>query len=158
MADKHLGLFSGRAGSEAIQRNAIADEDVFIGDPVIGVAPPAGERDARVEPNNAQGVAILGIVVDGDQKGLYDDGLRGDTEKSAAAGEAVKLVTKGRAKARVKGDGTAIAINDKLTLSGTEGHLEKAASGDEIGAVALDAAVGADDFILVEVDNQGILA
>ena len=155
MVDKHLGLFSGRAGSEAIVRNAIADEDIFIGDPVIFVAPPAGERDPRVEPNAAQGVAIAGIVVDGDQKGLYDDGLRGATEKVAAAGEAVKLVTKGRVKARVKGDGTAIVLGEKLTLSATEGHLEKAIAQDEIGAVALDTSSGADDFILVEVDNQG---
>ena len=157
MVDKHLGLFSGRAGSEAIVRNAIADENVFIGDPVIHVAPPAGERDARIEPNNVQGAKIAGIVVDGDQKGLYDDGLRGDTEKVAAAAEATKLVTKGRAKARVKGDGTAIAISDPLTLSATEGHLELAIAGDEIGAIALDAATGADDFILVEVGNQGIV-
>ena len=155
MVDKHLGLFSGRAGSEAIVRNAIADEDIFIGDPVIFVASPAGERDARVEPNNSQGVAIAGIAVDGDQKGLYDDGARGASEKVAAAGEAIKLVTSGRCKARVKGDGTAIVLGEKLTLSATEGHLEKAIAQDEIGAVALDAATGADDFILVDVNTQG---
>lgn len=157
MVDKHLGLFSGRAGSEAIVSNRIADEDVFIGDPVIHVAPPAGERDARIEPNAVQGAKIAGIAVDGDQKGLYDDGLRGDTEKVAAAAEAIKLVTKGRAKARVKGDVTPIVIGSPLTLSGTEGHLEVAIVSDEVGAIALDAATGADDFILVEVGNQGVL-
>ncbi len=156
MADKHLGLFSGRAGSEAIVRNAIADEDIFIGDPVIFVTQPAGEREPRVEPNNSQGVAIAGIAIDGDQKGLYDDGLRGATEKVAAAGETIKLCTKGRCKARVKGDGTTITLGEKLTLSATEGHLEKAIAQDEIGAVSLDDAItGASDFILVEVGNQG---
>ena len=158
MVDKHFGLFSGRAGSEAIVRNAIADEAIFIGDPVVFVNQPAGERDPRVKPDNTPGAAIAGIVVDGDQKGLYDDGLRGATEKVADAGEAVKLVTKGRAKARVKGDGTQIDLNFKLTLSATEGHLEKAIALDEIGAISLDNGItGADDFILVEVGNQGAI-
>lgn len=157
MTDKYLGLFSGRAGSEAIVRNVIVDEATYVGDPVILVAAATGERDARVEPNDTQGAQAVGIIVDGDQKGQYVDGARGSDELAANAGEAAKLVTKGRCKARVDGSTANISVGDKLTMDGVDGQLEKADTGDNVCATALQASTAWQDLILIDVNPEGVL-
>ena len=157
MTDKYPGIKRGAVGSEALTINRIADEAISIGSPVIKVSPGTGELDVRVEPTNSQGSALVcGVVVDGDNRGIYGGS---DENSASAAGEAVVVCVKGRCKVRVDGStGTsAIAIGDALTCDGADGFAELAASGDVVFGRALQASTGYGDYILCEVDLEGIL-
>ena len=157
MADKYPGIKRGPTGSEAITINRIADEAISIGSPVIAVAPATGELDVRVEPNASAGVAtVVGVVVDGDNRGTFGGS---DENSASAAGEAVSVCTKGRCKVRVDGStGTsAISIGDGLAVGATDGYARQAVTGDFVFAKALQASTVFGDFILCDVDLEGIL-
>jgi uncharacterized membrane protein len=140
--------------------NVIANEAITMGSAVSLVAAPATELLPRVEETDAQGEESYGIVVGGDADGVYGTGAAAtdDTTRAAsAAGDAVVVVTRGRCLARVKGDGTAIAIGTKLTAAAGAGVLEPAAAADLVIATALQATTAAADIIAVDVDPIGVL-
>ena len=155
MTDQFPGLSKG-AFPGADTQDAVADEAIIVGSPVIEVAPPAGELEPRVEPNDTAGVYGAGIVVDGDNRGIYD-GVGALGQAATGAGEAVTLCIRGYCKARVDGTGTPIVIGSPLTISTTDGTLIVAVATNEVLARARQPSTLANDFILVEVTKEGIL-
>ena len=154
MTDLYPGIFDGAVDESAVVINAIADEAITIGSPVILVAAGTGEQAPRVEPNDTQGAYCFGVCVGGQANGTYG----GSSETAAsAAGEAVKVCISGRCKVRVNGSTGAISIGSKLTLDAVDGIAEVAAASDEVFARALQASTGASDFILCNVDQEGIV-
>ena len=157
MADLYPGLENGSidggtAGSIVVE--AVADEAIDLGSPVILVAAGTGERLPRVEPTSTQGAAIFGVVVAG-----VKDGTFSGTDPSAAdaAGEAVSVCIFGRCKVRVNGATGAISVGSKLTADAVDGFAEVAAAADEVFGRALQASTGAEDFIACIVNQEGIL-
>jgi hypothetical protein len=155
MTDKYTGLYDG-ALPEAIVINAIADEAIEIGSPVIAVAAGTGELEARVEPTTDGTLWIRGVVVGGDANGIWVDGTTtNDGSAASAAGQAVKVCTRGRCKVRVDGStggaNSNIAIGDPLSAGGTDGVAQRAQTSDTIFARALQTSTGSTDAILCEV-------
>lgn len=162
MTDKALGIFDGAAGAEALVVNYIADEAIEIGAPVIPVAAGTGEIYPRVEPTTDGTLAIVGVVVGGDNNGIWVDGTTAnDGEAASAAGESVKVCTKGRCKVRVDGStggaNSNIAIGDPLSCSGNDEVAQRAVSGDFVFGRALQTSTAFTDAILCEVTLEGIL-
>ncbi len=154
MTDLYPGIYDGAVDEAATVINAIADESITIGSPVIYVAAATGELAPRVEPNATQGARAYGVCVGGQDNGTYG----GSSEVAAsAAGEAVKICISGRCKVRVNGSTSAISIGSKLTIDAVDGIAEIASSADEVFGRALQASTGASDFILCMVDGEGIL-
>ena len=79
--------------------------------------------------------------------------------RTNAAGQAVVVVTQGRCKARVSGDGSSVVtVGDPLTQSAISGVLEFATTGDTIIAFALaDVGAGDIDMIAVDVQRGGVI-
>lgn len=159
MTDQYTGLENGTvdggvAGSIVIE--AIADEAVDIGAPVILVAAGTGERLPRVEPNNTQGAHAFGVVVAGVKDGTFSGS---DQSAADAAGEAVSVCVLGRCKVNVDGSvGGNIAVGSKLTLSDTaDGLAEVAAASDEVFGRALQASTANGDTIVCFVNSEGVL-
>jgi hypothetical protein len=153
MTDKYAGLFDGAIDERAYVINAIADEQITIGSPVIIVTPGTGELLPRVEPTAVQGAFIYGICVGGDANGTYG----GTSEIAGEAGDAVKICVNGRCKARVDGSIRAISIAGPLTASSTDGVAEDCTTGDICFARALQPSTFSTDFIAVHVDQEGVL-
>jgi len=162
MTDKYPGLFDGAADSSAIVINAIADEAIEIGSPVISVAPATGEIAPRVEPTATNG-HVSGVVVGGDANGIWVDGTTtNDGSAASAAGEAVKVVTRGRCKVRVDGStggvNSNIAIGDPLCAGDVDGVAKLCVTaGDIVFGRALQTSTAVQDAILCEVTLEGIL-
>jgi len=162
MTDNYPGLFDGGADAGAIVINAIADEAIEIGAPVIPVPAATGEKSPRVEPTTDGTLAVVGVVAGGDNNGIWVDGTTAnDGEAASAAGEAVKVVTHGRCKVRVDGStggaNSNIAIGDPLSCSGTDEIAQRAVAGDFVFGRALQASTAFTDAILCEVTLEGIL-
>ena len=162
MADLYPGLYDGASRPDATVTNLIADEAILIGSPVIPVAPGTGELDVRVEPTTDGTLAVEGVVVGGDNNGIWVDGTTtNDGNAAAAAGESVKVVTRGRCKVRVDGStggaSSNIAIGDPLSCAGTDGIAQRAVTGDYVFGRAKQASTAATDAILCEVTLEGIL-
>lgn len=160
MADLYPGLFDGAADSSAMVINAIADEAIIIGAPVISVAAATGELSPRVEPTVTGTLAIAGVVVGGDANGIWVDGTTANDENAAdAAGEAVKIVTRGRCKVRVDGStggaNSNIAIGDPLSAGGSDEVAQRSQTSDFIFGRALQASTASTDAILCEVTLEG---
>jgi hypothetical protein len=156
MTNLYTGLSTGPIDADANVINAIADEAIHIGDPVILVAAGTGELLPRVEPNGTQGAFCYGVVVDGDGDGRYDAGARGTSELvAAAAGDTVVVCTRGRCIVRVNGSTAAILMASKLTLDAVDGKAELGVAADEIFARALQAATGNEDLIACDVQREG---
>jgi hypothetical protein len=156
MVNNYTGLSTGPIDADANVINAIADEAIHIGDPVILVAAGTGELLPRVEPNATQGAFCYGVVVDGDGDGRYDAGARGTSELvAAAAGDTVVVCTRGRCLVRVNGDSAAILMASKLTIDAVDGFAELGVAADEIFARALQATTGAADLIACDVQREG---
>lgn len=161
MTNLFLGLARGPIDHEASSViNAIANEQIDMGNAVKLVAAPSLELLPRVENGDTQGEFIYGIVVGGDADGIFGDGsasvddlTRAVLANQPAAKSGVVVLTQGRGLARVTGT---IAIGDNLTQSATVGVLEVAASGDIVVARALQASTG-NDIIAVDVQRAGIL-
>lgn len=157
MADKAGGIFDGAAGAEALVINATANEALKIGSPVIYVTAAAGEIFPRVAHPAANTEAMIGVVVGGDNNGIWDDGtLTNDGEAAAAAGEVVKVCISGRCKVRVDGAVAAIVINDKLEGADADGVARKAQLTGFAFAIALQASTADTDAILCQVYPMGI--
>lgn len=160
MTDNYPGLFDGAADSSAMVINAIADEAIEIGAPVISVAAATGELSPRVEPTAVGETPIAGVVVGGDANGIWVDGTTtNDGNAASAAGEAVKVVTRGRCKVRVDGStggaNSNIAIGDPLSASPTDEVAQRSQTGEFIFGRALQATTGVEDAILCEVTLEG---
>ncbi len=162
MTDKYKGLFDGAARPDQIVINAIADEAIKIGSPVVPVAAGTGELDARVEPETDGTKYVAGVVVGGDANGIWVDGTTtNDGDAASAAGQAVKLCTRGRCKVRVDGStggaSSNIAIGDPLSISGADGIAQRAVASDFVFGRALQTSNAFTDAILCEVTLEGIL-
>jgi len=152
MTDLYPGLFDGAIDQEAYVVNAIADEQITIGSPVILVAPGSGEQLPRVEPTDgAISDVIYGVCVGGDLNGTYG----GSSEIVAEAGDAVKICVNGRCKVRVDGSGTPIAIGSPLSATTTDGVAVIAIATAHIFARAQQVSAST-DFIACFVDQEGI--
>ena len=161
MTDKYSGLYDGAADSAALVINAIADEAIEIGSPVIAVAAATGELAPRVEPTTDGTLFIVGVVVGGDANGIWVDGTTAnDGSAASAAGESVKVCTTGRCKVRVDGStggaNSNIAIGDPLSAS-IDGVAQRAVASDFVFARALQTSTAVQDAILCEVTLEGIL-
>lgn len=161
MTNLFSGLARGPIDHEASSViNAIANEQIDMGNTVKLVAPPSLEILPRVENGDTQGEALYGVVVGGDADGIFGTGAAStdDTTRATLTGASISessvvVVTQGRALARVTGT---IAIGDKLTQSATVGVLEVASASDEIIAVALQDSTGS-DIAAVDIQREGIL-
>lgn len=162
MTDKYPGLYDGSADSASLVINAIADEAIEIGAPVIPVAAATGELSPRVEPTTDGTLFIAGVVVGGDANGIWVDGtIANDGNAADAAGETVKVCTRGRCKVRVDGStggaNSNIAIGDPLSAAGTDEIAQRAVASDFVFARALQTSTASTDAILCEVTLEGIL-
>lgn len=162
MTDKYTGLYDGNVDSAALVINAIADEAIVIGAPVIAVAAATGELSPRVEPTTDGTLFVAGVVTGGDANGIWVDGtIANDGNAADAAGESVKVCTRGRCKVRVDGStggaNSNIAIGDPLSCSGTDEIAQRAVAADFVFGRALQASTAAADAILCEVTLEGIL-
>ena len=144
MADLYPGLFDGAVDAEAYVINAIADEQITIGSPVILVAPGTGENLPRVEPTATLTDFVYGIVVGGDLNGTY-------------GGDVVKVCVNGRCKARVDGSGTPVVLGSPLGASTTDGVAIVAAATTPVFGRAQQPSTVATDFIVVFVDQEGVV-
>ncbi len=161
MTDKYQGLFDGAADSAASVINAIADEAIEIGAPVIAVAAATGEVNPRVEPTTDGTLFVAGVVVGGDANGIWVDGTTANDGNAAdAAGESVKVCTTGRCKVRVDGStggaNSNIAIGDPLSC-GIDEIAQRAVASDFVFARALQVSTASTDAILCEVTLEGLL-
>jgi hypothetical protein len=161
MTDKYTGLYDGAADSAALVINAIADEAIEIGSPLITVAAATGELSPRVEPTADGTLFIAGVCVGGDNNGIWVDGTTAnDGSAASAAGESVKVCTRGRCKVRVDGStggaNSNIAIGDPLSAS-IDGVAQRAVASDFVFARALQVSTAVQDAILCEVTLEGIL-
>ncbi len=161
MTDKYAGIFDGAADSAASVINAIADEAIVIGAPVIAVAAATGEVSPRVEPTTDGTLFIAGVVVGGDSNGIWVDGtISNDGNAADAAGESVKVCTTGRCKVRVDGStggaNSNIAIGDPLS-AGIDEIAQRAVGSDFVFARALQTSTASTDAILCEVTLEGVL-
>ena len=161
MTDKYAGIFDGAADSAASVINAIADEAIEIGAPVIAVAAATGEVNPRVEPTTDGTLFVAGVVVGGDANGIWVDGTTANDGNAAdAAGESVKVCTTGRCKVRVDGStggaNSNIAIGDPLSC-GIDEIAQRAVASDFVFGRALQTSTASTDAILCEVTLEGIL-
>ncbi len=157
MADKALGIFDGAAGAEALVINAIADEALKIGSPVTIIAAGSGEKLPRVAHPAAKTDAIIGVVVGGDNNGIFVDGTTtNDGDAAAAAGETVRVCIYGRCKVRVDGAGTAVAAGVSLLAYDADGVAEVAVATEYVFGVAAQDATGTTDAIICMVSPQGV--
>ncbi len=162
MTDKYTGLYDGASDASAMVINAIADEAIVIGAPVIAVAAATGELSPRVEPTTDGTLYIAGVVVGGDANGIFVDGtIANDGNAADAAGDSVKVCTRGRCKVRVDGStggaNSNIAIGDPLSAAGTDEIAQRAVASDFVFGRALQTSTAATDAILCEVTLEGIL-
>ncbi len=159
MTNQYPGLARGPIDHEASSViNAIANEQIDMGNVVKLVAEPSSEILPRIENVDSQGESAYGVVVGGDADGIYGDGAAStdDTTRATLTGapaseSGVVVVTQGRCLARVTG---VVALNGPLTASATVGTLEAAVAADEVIARALQAS-GGGDVIAVDVQREG---
>lgn len=160
MTDQFPGLARGpieHEGSSVL--NVIANEQIDMGSSVKLAAAGTNEILPRADQTDSQGENSYGVAVGGDTDGIYGDGSASVddlTRAAAGAGEAIVVVTQGRAKARVSG-ASAVGIGDPLTPSATAGVLELAIAADIVVAQALQAVPSGTDIIAVDIQRQGVL-
>lgn len=156
MADKLLGVFDGAAGAEALVINAIANEAIKIGSPVTIIAAASGEKLPRVAHPAAKTDAIIGVVVGGDNNGIFVDGTTtNDGDAAAAAGEVVKVCIFGRCKVRVDGAVSAIVLGDGLSFDADAFARKEEATSFTFG-IAGDASTFDGDAIICFVMPTGV--
>lgn len=133
------------------------DAQLDMGAAVKLIAPPTTELLPRVEESDAALEALYGIVVGGDNDGIYGDGSDStdSTTRAVDSGgdvdkQGVVVCTQGRCLAKVAGG--SIVVGSKLEANGT-GELRLATTGDVI-AIALQASSGT-DIIAVDVQREG---
>ena len=160
MTDQFPGLARGpieHEGSSVL--NVIANEQIDMGSSVKLAAAGTNEILPRADQTDTQGENSYGVAVGGDTDGIYGDGSASSddsTRAAAGAGEAIVVVTQGRAKARVSGS-AAVVVGDNLTPSATAGVLELAVAADIVVAQALQAVPSGTDIIAVDIQRQGVV-
>lgn len=157
MADLASGLFDGASGAEALVINAIANEALKIGSPVQYVDAAAGEIFPRVAHPTASTVPVIGVVVGGDNNGIWVDGTTvNDGEAAAAAGETVKVCIYGRCKVRVDGNAAAVVAGVSQLAYDADGVADVATATDYAFAIAMQDSTNATDAILCQVQATGV--
>lgn len=158
MANLYPGLARGTIGGRAANTeiNIIANEtNMEMGGCVKLAAPPATELLPRADKVDSAGQDAYGIIVGGDNDGIYGDGgaspADNTTKASLAVGDAIVVCTQGRCLARIS---EACTLGAKLAGDAT-GDLQLAdLAGDDIIATALQAG-SAGDIIAVDVQREG---
>ncbi len=119
------------------------------------VAPPSTELLPRATPTTAEGELSYGIIVGGDNDGIYGDGgaspADNTTKASLLAGDGIVVCTQGRCLARLAENCT---LGARLGASNAGALVLANAVGDEVLAVALQVG-SAGDVIAVDVQRQG---
>lgn len=153
MTNLFPGLARGPIDHEASSViNVIANEQIDMGDAVKLAAAGTNEILPRADQSDTALEDLYGVAVGGDADGIYGDGSASSddtTRASLGAGEAIVVVTQGRALARVTGT---ISVGTKLEANGTAG-LRPFTTGDII-ATALQASTGS-DIIAVDIQREG---
>lgn len=145
-------LISNEIAGGAIKMGAVVKLNTTIASDVLlpsVLEPVAGDQGKRI---------AYGIVVDGQNDGIYGDGTAGtDVNKAAlASGESVAVLKAGRCPALVTG--AVLVIGDALSISATPGYLEKTAAADFVVAFALQPkVVNSTDIMAVEFARDGII-
>ena len=157
--NRYPGLENGALAHSAIE-NMTATEAIDMGNAVkLATTIVSGEIQPRVLTTTATTDVTYGIVIGGDNDGVYGDGSQSTTDLTRAktqAGQTVRLITRGRCPARVFGGTGGVAIGDKLA-AGPTGALQKIAPPFRfVAAVALNSvAIGDLDIIVVEMVKEG---
>ena len=160
MTNLYPGLARGEIGPRDANTviNIIANEtNMEMGGCVKLAAPPSTELLPRADKVDTAGEDAYGIIVGGDNDGIYGDGgaspADNTTKASLLVGDAIVVVVQGRCLARIS---EAATLGAKLGADGT-GDLQLAdAAGNGILAVALQAG-SAGDIIAVDVQREGDL-
>ncbi len=157
MANLYPGLARGPVDHKASSLiNIIANEtDMEMGGVVKLAAPPATEILPRADKSDTAGELGYGIIVGGDNDGIYGDGgaspADNTTKASLLVGDSIVVCTQGRCPARLAEN---CSLGAKLAPNAT-GDLQLAdLAGDEILCEALQAG-SAGDIILVDVQREG---
>jgi len=160
--NKYRILSSGALAHSAIE-NMICDEAIDMGDAVSLVLTPILSDEIQPRVIRAIGfVNVYGIAVGGDADGIYGDGSASTsdvTRATTAAGQTVRIITRGRCPARVNGvTSLAVSIGDRLVASGIPGVFQKTPAAIRfVAAIALNnVAVGDTDMIVVEMVKEGL--
>ena len=159
MTNLYPGLARGpidHASSSVI--NMIANEtDIEMGSPVKGdLTVVSAELLPRADKTDSAGELLYGIVVGGDNDGIYGDGgvsPADDTTKATTlVGQALVVCTQGRCLARIA---EATTVGAALASDGTDALVLADTVDDMIIARALQ--VGADgDVIAIDVQREGL--
>jgi hypothetical protein len=157
MTNNYLGLARGPIDHEASSIvNIIANEtNMEMGGCVKVAAPPATELLPRADKTDTAGQNAYGIIVGGDNDGIYGDGGASPADNTTKAtllvGDALVICTQGRCLARLAETCT---LGAKLA-GGATGDLQLAdTAGDDILCEALQAGT-AGDIIAVDVQREG---
>ena len=160
MTNLYAGLARGEIGPRDANTvlNIIANEtNMEMGGTVKLATPPSTELLPRADKVDTGGEDAYGVIVGGDNDGIFGDGgatLADNTTKATLlVGDALVIVTQGRCPARISENA---ALGAKLGADGT-GDLQLAdGAGDAILAIALQAG-SAGDIIAVDVQREGDL-
>jgi len=151
-------------------QSANDDDWVDVGDSVYLTGVLEDELLSRVDYTRSSEetrIKFIGIVVDGDEDGIYVSagdlvvftGAIGRPVGDVAGfnGDAIRICTQGRCIIRVDQIGSPIAIGDPITPHGL-GTLRKAISGDNVVARALQPVpIFGLQYIAADVQREGIL-
>ena len=157
MTNLYPGLARGPVDHKASSViNIIANEtDMEMGGTIKLAAPPSVEILPRADKVDTAGQNAYGIIVGGDNDGIFGDGgsspADNTTKATLLAGDALVVVTQGRCPARLAEN---CVLGDKLA-GNSSGDLQLAdTAGDDIIAEALQAG-SSGDIILVDVQREG---
>ncbi len=158
MTNLYPGLARGEIGPRDANTviNIIANEtNMEMGGCVKLAAPPSTELLPRADKVDTLGEDAYGIIVGGDNDGIYGDGgaspADNTTKASLLVGDAIVVVTQGRCLARIAEN---CVLGDELGASAA-GDLSLAdAASNMVLAVALQAG-SAGDIIAVDVQREG---
>ena len=155
MTDNYTGLFDGPINEAAITVNAIANEAIKIGSIVKWIVAPAGERLPRVGHPAAATEVMAGVVVGGENNGIWVDGTTAnDGDAAAAAGERVRVCIHGFCKVRV--EGTADVLFDAPLTYASDGVADTAVATNYILGRALQVGADPNTAIAMFVNHEGI--
>jgi len=120
MVNRYVGLENGALAHSAIE-NMISDGVIEMGAPVrLVTSVRSDEIQPRVVTSTGATDIIYGIAVGGEADGVYGDGSAATSDLTRAttgAGQSVRIITRGRAPAKVF-TGTVITVGSKLVSAG----------------------------------------
>ena len=159
MTNLYPGLARGTIGPRDANTviNMIANEtDIEMGSPIKGdLTVETTELLPRADKTDTAGEIIYGIVVGGDNDGVYGSGgaspADDTTKATTTVGQALEVCTQGRCLARVA---EATTVGAPLSSDGTDALILADAVGVHILARALQIGA-AGDIIAVDVQREG---